>query len=261
MLVIFGADFTGRSVINIVTFGYLFNFILLVIVISVVIKNIRLGKLDINKNFTPEQLWKSFFVFVIVFMVIVYSFSSQAYTLLTYRYLVLLPFLSLFLIIDWINALTKTKQLLLSFLIVLSILFNIGTTLKAAKSSQPVVDNRANSQNFDLINSLQSRGLRKGYSQYWDANITSYFTNNKLSVLPVLCSPENITKPFLWMINAGLYSYPANKTYVILNSNTSQSPPMCNLTSINNQFGKPKSFYVIDDYTVLVYNYDIQNKM
>jgi hypothetical protein len=257
-MTIFGSDFTGRSVINLITVGFVLNFVLVAFVIRFLFKDFWKTSLN-NDN---PNLWKKFFSFLSLFILAVYTFSSLDVNLGTYRYLILLPFIFVILLITNVNGLPKSNRMLINFVLCACIIFNLSITLSAMKD--PGIFGNANVRNVDnfvLIDSLEKHGLTKGYGQYWDANINSYLSKGSLTILPAVCI-NNTEQRFDWMINSALFSkHENNKTFFIYDRDFANSTPECSISEIEKQLGKPMQSYNISNETVFIYNYDISSKI
>lgn len=257
LVLIYGADFTGKNVFNIFTISALTNFIVLLFILCIAIRNLIFRKIDFKNRSERLILWKSFFAYELFFILIVYVMNGQDTVLPTYRYLIIFPFVATILLVDYIGSTKTGTRNILAILLVLATILNLATNINNTKLNQLNTPNKRNYQTYDMISALESHGLTKGYGQYWDSNITSYFSKKHLVVLPVMCNASGKTVPFLWMINRAEYSYPAQRTFIIVDN----APAACNLTNTLLQFGQPVSSFEEDGDMVLVYNYDINSKM
>jgi hypothetical protein len=252
---VFGADFTGRNVINFITIGYLLNFLILLFVIYAIVKNLRIK--SSKKVLTDESTQlKAFFSGLIIFMIVIYAISTMA-TPGTYRYLVFLPFISAILLSALLKDLNGNIKKLLYGVLLLSTFFNLATTASALRhpanwSGQDV----KNTDEYTMIDSLEAHGLSKGYAQYWDANIDSYLSSGKLVVVPEVCSSTQISR-YNWMINSSLFTKPAKKTFFIYESDI----PGCTLKGVERSLGMPNSSYTVLGDDILIYNHDITSKV
>lgn len=107
------------------------------------------------------------------------------------------------------------------YIIVLMLLLSAGayanySFLKEA-SGQPNQDTR------ELIDLLSSRGLSYGYGDYWDANLVTYLTNEKIVMRPASIY-EGELLPFRWVTCERWYSEGPEKVdrYFIVTRNSTQ---------------------------------------
>lgn len=258
VLTIFGADFTGRAVLNLITFTILLNFVILIYIISVIYKTYR-NNIIVIKKFELSRLLKLFFVLCPVFILIVYLSSSLA-TPGTYRYLVLLPFFGVIIAVLGLQDLNVKIRNTIYFILIFSAAFNVGYSIYYSSGKNSIISgysiNRANNANFNLIHTLEEYGLNKGYSQYWEGNINTYLSNGRLSVLPVMC-PNKFNTRFNWMINGSKFNDNSINSFMLVDNAPLMSTPQCTYPQILSQFGEPKKIVISGSTNIYIYNYDI----
>lgn len=264
LLKIFSADFTGLLATSHAAIVALLNFLLLAITVGLVIKyfaSTRSLEATGRSQKLPFSLWRNFFAFTMVAIFGIYILSGLVGDLGTYRYLILLPFFAVILLPVWISRLGRRNQLIVGAILALSILANMVTNFDSARNvSLAMAPNKANAQNAELIKSLEKHNLHLGFGQYWDGNINSYLSNNKVQILPVICDAGQ-TVQFNWLVNGNLYNNSTpQKTFIVMDANPPVWPALCNTQAMSQQFGPPAySFQVNSAYTVLVYNYNISD--
>ncbi len=261
ILMVFGADFTGRAALNIVTIGFLANLSLLLIVISAIWRQAKFNLSDMKNRISEAQLWKSFFSFTPVFIIIIYCLSSIA-TANTYRYLVLLPFFAVIILCIRISEASEYVQKVITFIVLSGVLINIGTCFVMEFRPSIVGEgvNKANSQNYELISILSKNSLKKGYSQYWEGNINSYLSMGSVNILPTVCL-NGMEQQFTWMINSALYQSHVKRSFYVIEDDPAASTPQCELDKLRIQFGAPQQVLLTSNTMILVYNYDIGTKL
>lgn len=261
LILLFGADIFNRSVINLITIGYLLNFVLLVLVVYFIFSYFKPKTVLKNEKSDIAIIIKYFFSWLAVYVFLVYFLSNQLVNVLTYRYLVLIPFIAIIFIASEFTLFDKNIKKLFGVIIILATIFNIGTSIAYQKDPTIIKYNLSynykNSQNFSIINFLESKHLYKGYGQYWDANINSYLSDNKIDIYPIQCI-NNKTTTFNWFVNGGQLNRPNKNSFLMLDYS---GTPMCSLNDIIRQFGKPKKIYNISGLPILIYNYDIGIKI
>lgn len=141
----------------------------------------------------------------------------------------------------------------------------LATTVNLVNTSMQSLVNTSgnlsysNGSNFQLISALESRRLYKGYGSYWDGNINTYLSDDRINLLPVTCL-GNETTPFLWLLNtAQFYKYSTKSFYII--DPSYPNPPMCSKKQVIKQFGYPSYTFREGNKTILVYPYDLIQKM
>ena len=261
MLIVFGADFFGHPTYQFTTFGYLVNAIVLGYILYKAYGILRTPRSDLKKLSLP-QLWMGFFGALVAFVFIIYT-SSSLVSVGNYRYFILLvygavAFLSLVLAVSR----SLNLKLIISTLLVAATLFNIGYTLfgNTIKTQPDVTGNIDNGLNLEIIRTVEGLGLTKGYASYWQGNVNTYLSGEKVTFLPIICWPAAQTNPFDWLVDGGQYNQPTKQTFYLMDPDW-KAPPTCTLQALTKQFGKPEKTISISDKLLLVYNYDIVTKM
>jgi hypothetical protein len=78
------------------------------------------------------------------------------------------------------------------------ILLNVSLNLHAA-AHQPTVSNIAEEQ--EIVNFADKHNVKVGLADYWDADITTYYAQGKVNVLPVVCIPPKTLGQYYWVTN------------------------------------------------------------
>jgi hypothetical protein len=264
LFIIFGADFWDRIIGSFTTLVTLVNAILLVCVMVYVVKTIR------SKDATSiNRIEPAFFSFIFVLVFGIYTFSNLSINISTYRYLVLLPFISALLLAVYLAGLKKSSQRILAIILIVAIVFNVISSIAGIKYqglvAEPFNDgnpNNANALNLRIIYILNAYNLHKGYSGYWDANINSYLSDGSINLLPTICN-ANDTYKFDWLLNANQYKKPASKTFYLYDPGQQAAHFTCSIHEMLKQFGRTTEILQVP-YTrdvIYVYNYDIGTKL
>jgi hypothetical protein len=266
MLIIFGADFFNLPVANIITIGALLNFFLLCFIAYKVCSNsLRARRYDIEK-LDFSKLWILFFSAVCLLIFLAYTTSTLTSGTATYRYFLLLLLLFILMFSIALGSMRNSfKKYALMTILVLSILLNLGLTtfnpkLPNQQDQQPTIQNNANRTNYALIAFLGSRGLDKGYANYWWSNITTYLSNRKVTTLPTICNTSGDTARFHWLIDNSTFNKKSPNSFYIYDP-TLVSPPVCTDQQVIAQFGEPTNTYNFDGLTIMTFNYDIGSRM
>lgn len=263
ILIIFGADFFGLKVTSFLAVSAVFNLSLLV-AIFYFIKRLNLYNKyrESRDSLSPSDLWMAFFGLLGIFVAIVYVASSLDFDINTYRYFIMMVFAFILFMVLFIG--TRKKSNLLMLVLLLSIVMNIGVSVVNAKGKNvnlPLTNqtNKANAENYTIINAVEKLDLTKGYGSYWDGDINTYLSGNKVQFLPVSCN-NGQTEPFYWLINSRLFAQSASRSFYIIDPDFA-NPPTCSENQAIQQFGKPAFTLNVYDKKILVYNYDLQSKM
>ncbi|HSX04852.1 MAG TPA: hypothetical protein VLF69_00040 [Candidatus Saccharimonadales bacterium] len=262
LLISFGADFFGKPFSpHLGVIVGILNFSLLATLLCTMYRALRGGQLKLSTSAT--NLWMAFFSGLAVFVFTVYTVSTLT-DISTYRYFFLLVFSGMIVLALLLGKLGPGPvRLFLSALLILATLGNVAASLHGSTGYIEPGDlggNVRNQQNYQFISALKSRGLKKGYANYWQADINTYLSNDAISFLPSLCSPEGKVTTFHWLIDNARFSQPTSRSFFLYDPDI-PNPATCTISQVKDQFGKPAQVLSIADKTVLIYNYDIASKL
>lgn len=131
----------------------------------------------------------------------VYVASGLAKQDANHRYMVMAVFGWLMILLSLRPVLTKKLVYgLAGGLIALHLATNL-----AWAASQPRVDNTKNAGLIERF--MDSNHTKLGFSDYWDGNINTYYANNRIKLLPIICTNGNFVM-YKWATN--LSNFPAN---------------------------------------------------
>jgi len=259
---LFGANFFGQLAASLVAVAALLNFGILVFIFYRT-WGLRRAVWAAKGEFSPYLLWSGFFGCLSLFVLAVYTFSSLAVDIGTYRYLIMMAFSSVLFLAIVIGSLKKGR-LVLAGVIVAAILFNLAAAVSGSRSSlgdqAGALINKPNSLNFQIIDALRTKGLTKGYAPYWDGNINSYLSGGDIAFLPISCFESQKTEIIQFLIDQGQLSRPASRSFYVIDPDLS-SPATCTPQQVVTQFGQPAETFRLSDKTIWLYNYDIASKM
>jgi hypothetical protein len=268
LLSIFNANFFGRNPFSITAITTLINFSILAFLIQRLLSYRNQMKSILMK---PNQdKWIAFFVLLFAFTLLLYIFSTVSVgTAQTYRYLITCVLIAPILL-AYISVHRPSR--IITPLLIIAIVFNLSVSaflldsfLMEGSSDSRVVGqttfkaNKANSLNYKLITALKKEGVTKGYANYWEAGINTYLSRGAVEVLPVDCEFNN-TKPLKWLVDLKRYEVPTKKTAILLDPHI-ESQAMCTYDQIITQFGTPSHELKEYNISILVYDYDIYQKM
>jgi len=257
ILVIFGADFFGRKMVNIVTASAVVNALVVGFIFYKICQLRKEVTGGLGDKLNTGRLWTVFFGLFFVFVFTAYAFSSLAVDLNTYRYFAILVFASVLFLAITVGSL-RSGRLFVAAVLIAGIVLNLYVTVGGAQGYVPpgVAGNRGNYVNYDIIHAVGSRGLTKGYGDYWQGNINTFLSNDAVEFLPILCS-DGHTRPFHWLIDEARFNRSAQRSFYMIDPDL----PTCTPEQIITQFGEPNDTLLVTDKTILIYNYDILSKM
>jgi hypothetical protein len=272
LFVMFGANFWGQAVLNIITIATLINAAVLGIVVSSaaqqlrVVKSVAVKPLKTAKHALSLPILR-FFALLFFANIAVFAISTIGGGGGTYHYLMLLPFIAVILIAYRSALFSKTGRQIIGIVLIAGIFCNLYTNIADAK--QPALiggslfldsGNIANSQDYSLIQVLRDQGLTKGYGNYWDANITTYLSRGAVDMSPIICNAQGQTIPYKWLMVSNQYYKKAAKSFYVFDP-AHPSPYTCPSNGIDAQFGNPQRIIPAGNDTVYIYNYDITSKI
>jgi len=266
LFTMFGGDIWGREVSALPTDITLVNAAALVAVIALVLHLVkrRLVKVRGETIFLGPDFFSALFIFTFALYVV----SGLAVDDSTYRYFIMLPFIAALLLPIALARLGNRARLGLTILLIASALCSLFGSIAGVKNpayaGEPYPNpnlNRANSQNIAVAQTLETLGLQKGYSGYWDANITSYLSGGKATVLQTTCGAEGTTNKFYWLVNTATFSKPASRSFYVYDPAGVSEGFTCTMPQMAAQFGQPQREILVGSDTILVYNYDITSNM
>jgi hypothetical protein len=262
LLIVYGGDLSGRPAFGLTTFGTMINTALLIFIIAKVLHLWKLLRSDRSRSLPLAQLWAAFFGLLVVFIFIVYT-STTLVAVSNYRFFILLIYSSvLFLVIYLSSTPNRTAKLVIAALLVGGTLFNSAVTFAShnVRSQSDVAGDVSNSKNFAIIDAVRNERMTKGYAGYWQANINSYLSDNKIAFLPSLCDGNGQTLKFKWLVDGGQFNRPADRSFYVIDPSF-PAPGVCTESQLSAQFGTPRKVLHIADKTILTYEYDITSKM
>lgn len=93
-------------------------------------------------------------------------------------------------------------------------------------------------------------GLRRGYADYWQSNIVTLLSGEKVQVAQTIVNPAGRLVPYHWNSKAGWYRAPAN-FYICLPNDDHYRMAVAT-------FGPPHEVSQVGTYRVLIWDHDIQ---
>lgn len=208
------------------------------------------------KTISLNLIFNSFLIMLAIFTIVSYIVDDNGVTN-TGRYLILLIFITTLLILLIIQTAKNNNLKALTIILIVAIIFNI---IQAYNTYQITNTEKPNLYNYNLINTIKKLGLTKGYAGYWNANINTYLSKNKIYFLPVICNNKNINVPYPLLDNSAMFKKPSQKTFLIVD-NLEQRANLCSMSEIYNQFKKPQKIINLNGTKILIYNYDIIKAM
>lgn len=222
-----------------------------------------------------ESFVHKFLLVQIAATVALYVLSTNAVDETTSRYLVVVPFSAAVLAAVVVNRHTdrrRAKFLALTATVVFGAL-TLGqniTALATWREPTPTAvsgnhGNPGNVVNAKIVAAARANGLNKGYADYWDANVNTFFSKDDVQFLPVTCSADNRVAPYYWLLDTYRLNRPASRTFFLRHTRRelSASAGSCGAPGrLARQFGEPsKVIHVTRGIDLYIYDGDILTAM
>jgi hypothetical protein len=253
ILIMFGADFFGEPIAVFASLVAGVN----AIIVLVIFFTLKLPwQQDDTKKRETLRFEPQFISAVFIFCLLTYTLTTVSdLTTNTYYYLLILPYLAMFLLIMLGARLPRIGNVLLNILLIVGTVLNIGSGLISLKDSSHIADIYTNNRNYSLISYLQKHHLTKGYAPYGDANIDSYLSKGSIDMFPYACAGTNLI-PFKWLFNDSLQAKPANNSFILVDTAYPQAGS-CTENALIQQLGSPQQVLQLPPYTIYAYNHDV----
>lgn len=259
LLVVFGADFFGNKVFGLTTLGALINFCVLGLILYVVYRLCVLAKHTQLTRLSDTQTWTMFFAVVGGAVFIVYVFSTLV-NAGTYRYVILLVYSFVLLLAMTLTSLGKMRPIAVGLLLA-AIVFNLASSVKGVGGflQEGNLGSERNAANYQTIQTVEDRGLSKGYANYWQGSINTYLSRDRVAFLPTDCK-DGRTSKMHWLIREDDFNRPATRSFFVIDPDVI-SLPTCSEEQLEVQFGLPVQKVIESNKTILIFNYDISSRM
>lgn len=261
MTTIFGVNISGVSFFSMSGVASVLNLVIILSVLAwfavFITRHFKRNPHSEGDRISPFILISSFLgaLYGIVFLACLSNGEDD------YRYFVLSVYALAILAAFVVGTLKKGAQVFM-LLIYVTIFINLATSLFALTPMQKSNANgdKANAANYAVIQKVKQLGLTKGYGNYWDGNINTYFAAGSAEFLPVECIDNGTTEPLYLLVDTNEFALPAKRSFYVADDIQS-SPPSCTEKQVLAQFGKPQQIVRIAGKDILVYNYDLVTKM
>ena len=112
------------------------------------------------------------------------------------------------------------------------------------------------SEKYAIIDTLEENDLQYGYASFWNAGIYTVASDFKLQINSVILEGHDVT-PYYWLCDKKYYKeeYHSGKTFLLLQNDEYETYYGNNY--MNLAYGEPVDVITTDDYTILVYDYNI----
>lgn len=112
------------------------------------------------------------------------------------------------------------------------------------------------SEKYAIIDTLEENDLQYGYASFWNAGVYTVASDFKLQINSVILEGHDVT-PYYWLCDKKYYKeeYYSDKTFLLLQDDEYET--YYESDYMNLVYGEPIDVIFTDDYTILVYDYNI----
>jgi len=253
LLGLFDADFSGRSVINPITFLYFLRVLIIILSFFIITKNIIQFFRKKNDDIVSVILSIGF-----VLLSLVYILTTLSVDINTTRYYAYVPILFAILIcrffmrFEILNLrITRFKISSLSFVVPICVILIIGIT----NFIMPKKWIREPDNSYERLSDfLISNDLKYGYSGFWDASITTVTSGEKVKIRAIL-SNGNVIHPYYWFCKEDWYKEETN--FVVINDGYGGITE----NNIINILGFPYQKLEFENFVIYIYERNIQKNL
>jgi hypothetical protein len=243
----------GRLYVGGYQLGRTFEAINLLFVVAVVIISV----FYVYKRLIPKK-----FVFLLLTFWLVdiafYITSGQSLQSGTSRYLIMTVPLFVLLISLILSTKHKLKNLIMVSTLLVVLANCIGLVNAMSNNWNPKFTKDAHI--YSVINYVSGTKNTYTYASMDSALPADYFSNNKVTVLPLSCNPGGVLSPSYLFFDASFYKHlvsskQINVALILDGSQITNTPSICSLQNIVSQLGLYKQVQHLDDgSTVLIYS-------
>jgi hypothetical protein len=124
--------------------------------------------------------------------------------------------------------------------------------------SQPAVP----AQNQQLVSWLAARHLRTGLSGYWEANVVTLASGDRIQIRAVSPARDGRLAPYAWESDAAWYDpRRASANFVVLFAGRPAYPGFTDNSAVRATFGPPARTYEVGPYSVLAWNRNLLSEL
>jgi hypothetical protein len=247
VLDLFNANIFGRPVLSFQSLALELNFLFLATTL--------LAPLLLLAPKVRQDVWKVFLVLQPPYLALAFIAGSMAVDTGSGRYLVLLPFYTvLLLIVVVVPLLTVRARNVLAGALLLATIFNVASTasIYLNRGDDP------NGENQEIARTAKARDLMKGYASYWNAGINQYYADNKILFIQSGCSRTTGVKPYRLLLNEQVLHRQASTSFYLFDPATTR----CTEADFGRYFGEPQGVVELTGRKrLLLYDYDITTRM
>ena len=197
-------------------------------------------------------------------LILLYYLSQTGHSIVP-RYFITLPILLLPVMTEFMIRILQSERNRIGYVVLvfvaLGLLAVTATNLLGVARAVTHPDTTArNSSQYEVLEQIERTGITKGYANYWQAPLVSYFSNGNVDALHSICI-DGQNRKVMWMVDADRFNVPAKRTFLVIDPWT-RDYEVCSLQENERQFGEPTKVVKFGgNKSLLIYDYDITTKM
>lgn len=245
------ADFSGSNIADIWNLMSVVYFIVFIISIGFIIRIIY--ELLVHDGEKIDDL-TVVLCFGIIFSSAAYIFTDMSQI----RYITLISVALMAILIrniEWLYNGVKNTKLLTVIILGIYVIGSIAKIHNISKIEYSYENKRAH----ELIDFLEEKNLSSGYSSFWNSSNITVLSGNKIKIRHINFNGESYDI-YNWFNKNSWYDDYANFLLVNIEDPISMGNEMDEI-SFTSAFGLPSERYEISGFLVLVYDYDISEKL
>lgn len=256
LLNITNTNFFDKTILSVDTIIICMRFLVLLFVLFIMGKNIYDFLTGKKNDFISTILSLG-----VAFMSLIFIFTDISIDMSSARYIAYFPFAFIVLLNRWVMKFNfsganigkrneKIKYVL--YPVVAIAVLNMAFTKILPLSNFKI----PRSTQTELSEFLLENNLENGYSGFWNSSAITVSSNNQVKIRAI-CNNDNRLEKYNWFCKDDWYSVPTN--FILIG----EFDEWYGISEENiiNCLGTPKERLEYNDYTILIYDYDISNKL
>ena len=251
------ANLSGARIADIWNLPRLANIAVIIAAILFMIVSIR-TVIQKEQNHTDE-------ISLLLVISILMSFLAFVLTeMAASRYITLVPYAFFVLVIrncSQIIEYCKNRKLSILILVITAVISFAGKIYEISSYQYP----QSNIEDYRLITFLKEHDLHYGYASFWNASKLTVLSGKEVNIRHITHSgeTEDMLSLFRWFCKNEWYH--ENTNFIIIDNEDGKRGEEDSFgiseKRVTSFFGVPQESYVFDKYLILVYGYNISNKL
>lgn len=248
------ANFTG---VKIADFWNLLKFANVVFIFVGLIFMCRILWLMMKKKYEQVDALSSMLTFSIMMLFAAFLFTDMSEA----RYISMIPLAVIVIVVrncSWVMDAVENRKFCISIVLTVVLISFTGKVHEMSGYQYP----QSNRDDYELISFLDSHDLHYGYASFWNASKITVFSGKRVNVRHVVQSGDKF-EMFNWFNKNEWYH--ENTRFVLIN-NSDGTRGETDAFGVSEEetaalFGVPAQSYTVNNYLILVYDYNLSTKI